>query len=1076
MEEFVEIDDVWPLLPLPFPDRPVWRKLTSCTLRSRQKRRFQTWRRTCGLVRVINGLDTGGVSTKLTPSGTGCLVKATAARNLSVRDLLRVGSDFDRVRRSLGLTGVHSATASLLKTPLDEWGYLRKSTVKQVPMIADRIKEPVDQSCIDMLEVLPEEDAIYYSTEKNVVDRNGKSEQLFKELEEQYGFIGGSKEEYLKYLHRPDVQYLWRWDNMDNIRAIAGVSTVLKKNQYDQRKLIMQCAANYAFQDPRDRADLGMGGGGALCRIRVPSDHIAASACDEDTAFTYVKVPEWMSAWQAGPPVRASEVLSLLPEDVKIRLSNFSDFVAPRYVRLAMGGSHSVYILMRINLQHIGRSLFNYGSRLKLSPVGNNIKSVEELDEVDASCVFNEDEVHCPDIHWQTRQLQRKVPDVNNGGLTVRGWCEHVRRLKHLDRRTMVVMHFFCGDRRPGDIEHWLHELKGNLQISMISIDLANDAEWDFTNPRTYHEVMQLIEEGLVDLVLGGPPCSTVARSRHVPIQGGPRPLRFRWCIWGRDDLWPHEYARVREANTLWVNYMSVCENVAARGGAWLWEHPADPGHSPYASVWATQEMQGLEERTQAVRALLHQCPFGGPVPKLTCFSGTLVGLSELDGIRCPGISKSHSHGQSIGRDPQGGYFTRRLQAYPSNLCKELAIRVIKTLKVFYSTASGPTGALTIGATMSRPRVTAWSTQAVGDTAGITLLNEAVSKHYTCNLGTCQSAAYIHVDDTVIISDAKAGPMHSDSILTQVVSDLENVGFRVSQVDRDAEVEKVVGYEVRRHPAQFRLPGKKMQLVRESLLELANARTVDIAVLRAVVGMWVFGALLRRELLAIPHSLFHFMDEYDNQRPKWWESARQEVRAMAVVTPLMFCRLGLRCIPWCFATDAMGSNDFDAGGWGMTVTEISEQEMREIFQHGEAPGLTVARLSEVGGSKWPERSLVPTVPFTLLPPKLFDASRWKDLGHGRWKAVDHITIGESRTVVKLLRRIASWPQLRDSWVISLQDNKPTACSMAKGRSPSFALNRILRQKSAVCLAGGIRLFLPWVESCKQPADHLSRLW
>lgn len=175
-----------------------------------------------------------------------------------------------------------------MKTPLDEWGYMKKSTVKQVPMIADRIKEPSDQSCIDMLEVLPEEDAIYYSEEMNVIDKNGKSEQLFKEIEEQYGFIGGTKEEYLKYLHRPDVQYLWKWDTMDNIKAVAGVSTVLKKNQHDQRKLIMQCAANYAFQDPRDRADLGMGGGSALCRLRVDSDHIATSACDEDTAFTYM--------------------------------------------------------------------------------------------------------------------------------------------------------------------------------------------------------------------------------------------------------------------------------------------------------------------------------------------------------------------------------------------------------------------------------------------------------------------------------------------------------------------------------------------------------------------------------------------------------------------------------------------------------------------------------------------------------------------------------------------------------------------------------------------------------------------
>ena len=60
----------------------------------------------------------------------------------------------------------------------------------------------------------------------------------------------------------------------------------------------------------------------------------------------------------------------------------------------------------------------------------------------------------------------------------------------------------------------------------------------------------------------------------------------------------------------------------------------------------------------------------------------------------------------------------------------------------------------------------------------------------------------------------------------------------------------------------------------------------------------------------------------------------------------MFCQVS-NVFPWCFATDAMGSNDFDAGGWGMTVTQISRQEEKEIFQHGEAPGLTVARLGEV---------------------------------------------------------------------------------------------------------------------------------
>ena len=111
------------------------------------------------------------------------------------------------------------------------------------------------------------------------------------------------------------------------------------------------------FGDPSCRADLGMMGGSALARCHVPSDHMSVAACDEDTAFTYIIVPRWMRAWQAGPPIaiRADEVWRLLPEALQHELrADRSAFVAPQYTRLAMGGSHSVYVLMRINLHHIG--------------------------------------------------------------------------------------------------------------------------------------------------------------------------------------------------------------------------------------------------------------------------------------------------------------------------------------------------------------------------------------------------------------------------------------------------------------------------------------------------------------------------------------------------------------------------------------------------------------------------------------------------------------------------------------------------------------------------------------------------
>lgn len=281
----------------------------------------------------------------------------------------------------------------------------------------------------------------------------------------------------------------------------------------------------------------------------------------------------------------------------------------------------------------------------------------------------------------------------------------------------------------------------------------------------------------------------------------------------------------------------------------------------------------------------------------------------------------------------------------------------------------------------------------------------------------------------------------------------------------------MLGYEVQRCPALFRLPGKKMALLREALFRETEKRRANLVILRSLVGVWIHGALLRRDLLCIPHALFHFLDAFEEEtEARWWNSAKEELRAMARVVPAMQAHVGAEILPWLFATDAMGQNEFDYGGFGIVATNVSTEEIKTLLRQGEQVGRTVAQLDVIGGSKFGDRHLQPTTPFTLLPQEFFDEV-W-----GRWKYGDHITIGEARVVVRLLTRVAAWPSLQDHFLFSLQDNRPTACSMMKGRSPSFALNRVLRQKAAICLAGGLRLGLPWVESAKQPADKASRIW
>ena len=363
---FVEQRDLVPLLPLPYPSRPVRPNSKSSRLRQRHKRKTQVWKVACGMIRAMNGLHVGRVDDMLTSptSVAGRQMKATDARQLAMLRVLQQSSVLARERRGLCLTGAQSAASILLKTPMDDQGYLKVGGIPQVSMVADRIVEPKSEHYIDMLTALPEEDSLFYSKEEYVVEKEGKSEILFQEIEAHYGFVGGDKHEYIKYLSRQDVQHLWTWATMDKVRAIAGISTVLKKNQVDQRKLIMQCAANYVFTDPGARARLGMAGGAALTRCHIPGDIMSASACDEDSAFTFIEVPVWMRAWQAAPPLMAWEVWDCLPPCIQMQLSDNKDtYVAPLYRRLAMGGTHSVYILMRINLHHVGQALFNVAAR-----------------------------------------------------------------------------------------------------------------------------------------------------------------------------------------------------------------------------------------------------------------------------------------------------------------------------------------------------------------------------------------------------------------------------------------------------------------------------------------------------------------------------------------------------------------------------------------------------------------------------------------------------------------------------------------------------------------------------------------
>ena len=290
-------------------------------------------------------------------------------------------------------------------------------------------------------------------------------------------------------------------------------------------------------------------------------------------------------------------------------------------------------------------------------------------------------------------------------------------------------------------------------------------------------------------------------------------------------------------------------------------------------------------------------------------------------------------------------------------------------------------------------------------------------------------------------------------------------------------VDRIIGYRPQLWPAAWYLPYEKEVLLVKALEHLAYRTMVHTGLLRGIVGVWIFGALLNRDFLSIPSHVFRFMDAHEDRWARWWRGARLEVLAMARVVPLLSAHIGDKLCPLMFACDAMGASQADAGGFGVVAAAVPSSTIADCFSQGACIARTVARLDgSLSGLRRPDRALRPTLPRSSLPRQLFDGStEWVTLAQGRWLYEDHITLGEGRAVLRLLQMLTRDVNFHESICMSLEDNQPVAGSMTKGRSQAPALNFLLRRRCALCGAARIKLLLPWVESLLMPADGVSRI-
>ena len=117
------------------------------------------------------------------------------------------------------------------------------------------------------------------------------------------------------------------------------------------------------------------------------------------------------------------------------------------------------------------------------------------------------------------------------------------------------------------------------------------------------------------------------------------------------------------------------------------------------------------------------------------------------------------------------------------------------------------------------------------------------------------------------------------------------------------------------------------------------------------------GALLHRELLAIPHAFFGFLENNEGKVTPLWPTARRELQCICRLVPLIYCDLACPLLPILFATDAMESDESGFGGWGVVATQPAHEDLVALFQAAVGQG------SRCAGSMARSNRAGPRTPF-----------------------------------------------------------------------------------------------------------------
>eukprot|EP00435_Cladocopium_sp_Y103_P043513 s216_g12.t1 len=288
-----------------------------------------------------------------------------------------------------------------------------------------------------------------------------------------------------------------------------------------------------------------------------------------------------------------------------------------------------------------------------------------------------------PELWWTTSDLPAFVmqsmqgPDKGGGAYSMGGLA---RQTALLHVRALVIVHFFSGYRRSGDIHDVIDQFvtPSGAHIFTISVDLCMQRQHaDLATDASLKWWKERVAGGQIVSAGGGPPCETYTAARYHALENGrgPRPLRSGTEPQGLPQLTKKERFQLWIGDSLLRFLLDILSVLAAMGMSGFLEHPQYPvwcRHLSPASIWALTAIRLLKGLNCFSVISFDQCICGALGRKPT----TLLLLrlpqvrSELlqlgDFGRCP-----HVHGEHealIGRQQDGSFQTSKAKIYPHGL------------------------------------------------------------------------------------------------------------------------------------------------------------------------------------------------------------------------------------------------------------------------------------------------------------------------------------------------------------------------------------------------------------------------